>query len=92
MMNNNSIRKIPKLTAAEDYVDWKRPFKADVQTEGVDLFDLADRSDNTSATRNIRCVKSNGSAERFIILTFCNGPLEQISIAIGDDEKIAKEL
>lgn len=91
-MDRDGVNKLPKLTGADDFINWRRRVKAYLQQQDIDLLGLTDRPDAGSTTQNRRWLEFNVKAKSAITLTLSDGPLAQVSTIVDDDDKTAKDL
>lgn len=90
--DKDGVTKLPKLTGADDYINWRRRVKAYLQQQDIDLIGLTDRPDLTPAAQHRKWRELNVKAKSAITLTLSDGPLAQIRTIVDDDERTAKDL
>lgn len=86
------MTNLPKLTGAEDFVNWKRRVKAYLQNQDFELIGLSDLPESASAELNRKWKESNVKDRSYITLPLAHGPLSQVCKIVDDDEPTAKEL
>lgn len=91
-MDGDGVTTLPKVTGANDFINWRRHVKAYLQQQDIDLLELTDRLDGGSTTQNRRWLELNVKAKSTITLTLSDGPLAQVSAIVDDDDKTAKDL
>lgn len=86
------VTKLPRLSGAQDFINWRRRLKAYICRKDVDLQGIEEKphSVNSDVTRDSR--KKMIKAKTAIILTLDSGLHAQMSSIIDDDDRSAKEL
>lgn len=88
----DGVTKLPKLTGAKEFENWRQHVKDYFQQPDVHILGLNDRPDPESTTKQRRWIESNVKAKSAIKISLADGPLAQMSTIVDGDSIAAKEL
>ena len=54
MSEHDGVTKLPKLTGAEHYINWRRRLKAYIQRNDIELFGLSNRPESENTREQTR--------------------------------------
>ena len=92
MSEHDGVTKLPKLTGAEDYINWRQRLKAYIQRNDIELFGLSNRPESENTREQTRWRNAMFKAKSEITLTLADGPMAQVSAIVDDDNRTAKDL
>lgn len=93
MSSKQDLYRIPKLSGAKKFINWRRRIKAQIQQNDFELLGFIERpSELTSSRQMSSWQKSMVKAKSSIVQILKSGPMAQTSSNFGDDSVTAKEL
>lgn len=86
------MTRLPKLTEADNYINWRRWIKEYIQRNYTELLGLSDCPENETQREQARWSSAMVKARSRITLTLSDGPITQASSIVDDDRRSAKDL
>lgn len=89
---HDTITKLPRLTCAADYINWKRLIHAYIRRNDFEFLGFTDEPQNASSASRKKWMEAMVTTKTPIILSLSAGPLSKLSTLVDNDTETAKEL
>lgn len=91
MVESDTVRKLPKLTSSEEFMNWRCRMYDFIRLEDLELICFRERPETDSAETNHRWMENMVRSKSKIILTLDSSPIDQASDIIVEDDRTEKD-